>query len=155
MRQPSSASFFIAATSAAGSVTSAFAPSQRAETSAAAPGTTGNAPEREKQATWRPCCASASAMAAPMPRLAPVTTMHSRSLITELRLAFLDEGLHAFLGVPGAVRQRGEIGFHAQPFVQRQVQRALHRLPGELQRPQAVAAEFARIGLGRGEAGRL
>src|SRR6478672_7662509 len=99
-------------------------------------------------------------MAAPIPRLAPVTTMHSRSfiwesLIAELRLSFFDEGLHALLGVARAVGQGGEVGFDAKPLMQRQVHGALHRLASELQGAQPVATEFARVGFGRSQAGRL
>src|SRR6478735_1174647 len=99
-------------------------------------------------------------MAAPMPRLAPVTTTHSRSfimesLIAEFRLSFFDKSLHALLGVARAVGQGGEVRFDAQTLVQRQVHGALHRLASELQGAQSVATELARVGLGRSQAGRL
>jgi hypothetical protein len=89
-----------------------------------------------------PCCASASAMAAPMPRLAPgdddALTLFM-VIIAELRLALLGKGLHALFGVAGAVGQRRQVGFDAQSLVQRHVHSPLHRLAAELQCAQAVA----------------
>src|SRR5438876_12430162 len=91
----------------------------RVATSELTPGHAGAAPDRERQATWCPCSASASAMAAPMPRLAPVTTMQSRvilvcseksdSFILEPGFALLHECLHAFLGIVGPVGQCRQI----------------------------------------------
>src|SRR5450631_3859198 len=62
-------------------------------------------PDRDKAATLAPRRVRSLAIAAPRPRLAPVTIIQP-SRIAEIRFPFFDEGRHAFLGIHGPVGQR-------------------------------------------------
>ena len=80
--------------------------------------------------------------AAPLPRLAPVTAMvraFATSMILEPGLAFLEEGRHAFLRIPGLVRERREAGLDPEAFVERRVERARHGVAGQPENGQAIA----------------
>src|SRR5215475_106913 len=90
----------------------------------------------------RPAAVSSRAIAAPMPRLAPVIRMVP-SGIDEPRLALGLERGRAFLGILGLERQGGKIGLELQPGVDRQIERTLHRAAGERQYRQAIADELA------------
>src|SRR5258706_5342519 len=104
----------------------------------------GSRAPRVRQPTTKPRRASSCAIAAPMPRAAPVTAIAPPLAILEHRFALLHEGCHAFLGVVGRISQGREIGLDLEAVVQRQVVGALHRLAGEAQRRQAMARELAR-----------
>src|ERR1035441_814545 len=65
-------------------------------------------PDRDNAVTLAPRRARSLAIAAPMPRLAPVT-MIQPSRIAEIRFPFFDEGRHAFLGIRRPVGQRRKL----------------------------------------------
>src|SRR5215470_17527759 len=114
-------------------------------TSQTKPSPAAEVPLRVSPATLCPAPASSNAIAAPMPRLAPVTST-APSGIDEPRLALLRKGRGAFLGVLGLEGERGKIGLHLQTFVDRQIEGPLHRRTREAQHGQAVAGELAREG---------
>ena len=93
------------------------------------------APLRVKQPTVYPRRASSSVIAAPMPRLAPVTAMTPRSpaisAVLERGLALRHECGRPFGRVLGLERKRGEIGLDLQSFMNWRVMRAHHRLARE------------------------
>src|ERR1019366_10524020 len=122
-------------------------------------------PPGEMPAIVHPRAARSAAIAAPMPRLAPVTMTVPLGMvplgiapagavspgnvasdvvasgIAEVRLTLFDERAHAFLGIFGLEGQRGQVRLDLQPLVQRHAQRPPHRLPRETQRRQAEADE--------------
>src|SRR5215470_6151276 len=123
----------------------ALAIAASSETSQAKPRPAAVSPERDSPATDQPSATSALAIAAPMPRLAPVMTMIP-SRIAEFRRTLVDERGDALPRVRRPIGERREIGFDLQSVVQRHGQRALHGLAGEAQHRQAVAGESAREG---------
>src|SRR5450830_436645 len=85
-----------------------------------------------------------------MPRFAPVTATVPAvvrmvwSAILEPGFALFHECAHAFDRILGLERKRVQVRLDIQPFVQRNVERALDRISCQAQRRQPEAAESAR-----------
>src|ERR1035441_7786985 len=124
-----------AAASAASSDTSQAIPRRPADTF----------PDRDNAVTLAPRRARSLAIAAPMPRLAPVT-MIQPSRIAEIRFPFFDEGRHAFLGVRRPVGQRRKLHFRLEALAERKLRRALNRGAGKSECRQTKPRDLTRKG---------